>query len=161
MRKLAAEGVKPKELAVMFNCQTARIHKILRRESWDHVPGDPVEKKKRARLTPEQVLEIRRLSLEGYGRYRIAKKYGVSVGAVQRIMLCQTWKHVHNSDIKISKKPPHVEDHPGIHLTEANVKEIRRLAASGVSQRKIAKKFKLKQQTVSKIVNRQRWRHVS
>lgn len=45
-------------------------------------------------------------------------------------------------------------------LTEADVLEIRRLAAAGVMQKDIAKNYSVKRQAITKIVNRQRWKHV-
>jgi hypothetical protein len=46
-------------------------------------------------------------------------------------------------------------------LTEADVREIRRLAAEGYAHAVIATRFPIAQQTVTKIVLRQNWAHVS
>ena len=45
-------------------------------------------------------------------------------------------------------------------LTESDVLEIRRLAGSGMMQKDIAAMYPVNRQTITKIVNRQRWRHI-
>lgn len=45
-------------------------------------------------------------------------------------------------------------------LTNADIVEIRKLSADGVSQRKIAKQFGVNQTGISAIVTRKRWSHV-
>ncbi len=51
----------------------------------------------------------------------------------------------------------HRESHPAAKLTEMKVAEIRRLAATGMSQGKIGAAFGIRQQQVSKIVTGQHW----
>jgi hypothetical protein len=46
-------------------------------------------------------------------------------------------------------------------LTESDVTEIRRLAASGLTGREIGPMFGVRQQSISRIVNGQRWAHLS
>lgn len=46
-------------------------------------------------------------------------------------------------------------------LTEAQVTEIRALAAEGIARRKIARMFDIAEVTVRKIVNRETWSHVA
>lgn len=46
-------------------------------------------------------------------------------------------------------------------ITDADVPEIKRLAASGASQRKIARIFNISQRNVGRIVRGERWRHVA
>lgn len=53
------------------------------------------EKHPGAKLTNEQVLEIRRLhTVEGIGAYRLGKQFGVSKPTVQRILRGKNWKHI-------------------------------------------------------------------
>jgi len=47
-----------------------------------------------ARLTEAQVLEIRRLFLDGGDRHEIAARFGVSLGAVDKIHHRRTWRHL-------------------------------------------------------------------
>ncbi len=51
-------------------------------------------------------------------------------------------------------------EHGNAKLTEAQVKEIRCLAAQGVSFRKLAKQFNMDRSVISDIVNRRAWKHV-
>jgi len=53
------------------------------------------------------------------------------------------------------------EDHPSARLTEDDVREIRRLWATGEhSQHALAKQFGVKNAAIFKIVHRQRWSHI-
>lgn len=52
------------------------------------------------------------------------------------------------------------ERHHNARLTEADVREIRRLASIGTPQAKIAKQFGTSQGNISPIVNRKAWDHV-
>jgi hypothetical protein len=55
---------------------------------------------------------------------------------------------------------PRGEGHANSKLTDGDVREIRLLYARGLSQRAIAKKFRVMNTTVSKIVLRKAWKHV-
>lgn len=52
------------------------------------------------------------------------------------------------------------ESHPNAKLTDDDVRDIRRLAASGQTQRRIAHTFGVNPSAVSAIVRRARWAHV-
>ena len=56
--------------------------------------------------------------------------------------------------------PPRGERHPRARLTEEKVREIRRLAAAGISQRQIARMFGVSKGAVASVVTRQ-WKHVA
>jgi len=47
-----------------------------------------------AKLSKEQVIEIRRLHLEGMTQVAIAKQFGVTDHAIRRIVKRKTWKHI-------------------------------------------------------------------
>jgi hypothetical protein len=55
---------------------------------------------------------------------------------------------------------PYGEKHSSARLTEGQVREIRRLASSGVSHRTLAKQFGVNTGTISNIVARQTWKHL-
>lgn len=73
--------------------------------------------------------------------------------------------HQDNTDDRINRNR-HVSnavkgiDHPRAKLDEADVIELRRLIAAGLSQRKVAKQFGLTQSTVYAIVHRKIWKHI-
>ena len=52
------------------------------------------EKQGLARLTEEQVIEIRNCAKQGESQRNIAKKYNVSRGTIVAILQYKTWKHV-------------------------------------------------------------------
>jgi DNA-binding NarL/FixJ family response regulator len=48
----------------------------------------------RGKLTPEQVVEIKRLLSDGLTHADIARRYGVSEGTISQIARGKIWKHV-------------------------------------------------------------------
>jgi len=52
------------------------------------------EERREAKLTTEQVLEIRRLHAEGMQQRKIAKLFCVGFKAINKIVLRQRWKHI-------------------------------------------------------------------
>lgn len=52
------------------------------------------EKNPHARLTEEQVVEIRNLYSEGWTQVRLAERFGVAQTSVSRIVLRESWAHV-------------------------------------------------------------------
>lgn len=52
------------------------------------------------------------------------------------------------------------EAHPRARVTDADVREIRRLVGDQMGQRAVAERFGISQQAVSDIVTRRRWRHI-
>lgn len=61
---------------------------------------------------------------------------------------------------RLNPKPPRGEANRSAKLTEAQVKEIRRLYAAGVSQGKLGPLFGVRQAHISDIVLRKSWKHV-
>lgn len=55
---------------------------------------------------------------------------------------------------------PNGESNPRAKLTEAQVIEIRELAAQGLPHTRIARRFNVGSPTIDKIVHRQRWAHI-
>lgn len=54
------------------------------------------------------------------------------------------------------------KDHPGVKLTEENVKDIRRIYSEGkLSQYDLAKTFNVRRTTIAAIINNRSWKHVS
>lgn len=54
------------------------------------------EQNPRARLTAEQVREIKRLLLQGETLDRIARRYAVSPSTIESIAIGRTWRHIPN-----------------------------------------------------------------
>ena len=53
------------------------------------------------------------------------------------------------------------ESHPRAKLTEASVVEIRSLVLAGISRRHVAHQFCVTHQSITKIINRKSWKHVT
>lgn len=51
-------------------------------------------------------------------------------------------------------------DHPAAKLTAESVRVIRERAAAGITQQALADKFGVRQDTISRLVNRRTWRHI-
>jgi hypothetical protein len=104
------------------------------------------EKNPRAKLTENDVKEIRRI---GYPLQQHVIRYGVDDATISRILSGKKWKHVdgeiaHGS--KYSKK-----------LTENDVREIRRI---GYPCRQHEIRYGVNAPTISKILLRRIWNHV-
>lgn len=64
-------------------------------------------------------------------------------------------------DAVARRRHPHGETHGSARFTERDIREMRRLAASGLSQVAIAAAFQTNKGTVNDIVRRRTWRHVT
>lgn len=103
-------------------------------------------------FTEDDVREIRRSHRDGTSQTEMARRHGASVAAISAIVRWKTWSHVDPDDRPVIK--------PG-RLTDAQVRQIRRLYESGVSQGALAERFGTNQATVSLIVRRKSYKHVT
>lgn len=107
IRQLGAKGIRHEEIASKFGVNRALIGYILRGKIWKHLPSDVVsyEKSKvvhgkgeqngRAKLTEQDVTEIRRLFNTGtISMRKISIRYGVSWTTIQHIIIRKLWKHI-------------------------------------------------------------------
>jgi DNA-binding NarL/FixJ family response regulator len=105
-----------------------------------------------ARLTETKVHRIIGQLLERQTHAVIAKQFGVAETAIGQIAKRHTWKQV--------PRPTNFANairHSRAKLTEARVREIRRLLKAGHSQRTVALKFNVRQGTVSDIATGRGW----
>lgn len=114
-----------------------------------------------SKLTETDVREIRRLASQGVFLKEIARRFDISDINATCVVRGDTWAHIEGADPTIGVGRVTGERHPNSKLTADIVVEIRRLAASGVFHRVIAKTFGVTQGTISGIVSRQRWAHVA
>jgi hypothetical protein len=103
MRQLRAEGARVSDIAEKYKLTCAHTSKILVGKLWSHVPGsvqDHVTNAQRgsdrycARLTEEQVVEIRKRRASGETGDALAAEYGVHKATLSDITRGKTWKHV-------------------------------------------------------------------
>lgn len=134
------------------NCEDTVRHGRSRRAS------NPGVLNGHAKLTEADVLDIRRLHSQGVSCGRLGAMFGVQKSNVAMIVRRDTWKHLPGA------MPP-VFDQRGergsnAKLVEADVLEIRRLAAEGVTQKDIAARFGVTRSNVGVIANRRTWGHL-
>jgi transcriptional regulator len=109
----------------------------------------------RARLTEAKVRQIIGLLLEGQTQSAIAKQFGVGETTIGEIAKGESWKQV--------PRPANFANairHSRAKLTEAQVREIRRLLKTGHTQQVVALKFSTAQGTISAIARGQTWKHI-
>jgi hypothetical protein len=168
IRRLHASGAVQRRIAEKYGVDRNTVYWIVCRRSWKHLPETKLIPQKRedgmnerhtlkgalhpgAKLTEQDVLKIRKMHASGVMQRVIAEKYGIAQGNVWRIVYRHSWKHL-----------PGVMPvfRPRIKLTEQDVFEIRKLHASGMTQKAIAEKYGITKSTAWGIVRRYRWKHL-
>lgn len=111
-------------------------------------------------LTIDDIRKIRYLGSINIPRKKIGESFGISRQAVTDILYKRTWSHVDpewQPPVSRSKG----QKHPFAKLTEADVRKIRELSASGLSQREIAVRFNVSRGTIEPILKGETWKHVT
>lgn len=114
-----------------------------------------------ASLTEDDIRQIRKFG-EGSDltRQQIASRFGIVRTTVNDILTGRTWQHV-DPDWNPPKSKSRGTKHPNAKLTEDDVREIRRLSANGLSQRKLAAQFGVSRGTIEPILKGETWKHVT
>lgn len=108
-----------------------------------------------AKLSEADVLAIRARSSSGETMFKLSKEYRVGHATVHRIVTGHTWKHL------LADAAPDGLRRYAAKLTESDVREIRRLYASGGhTGLQLGERFGVSLSTVSRIVLRKNWAHV-
>jgi DNA invertase Pin-like site-specific DNA recombinase len=135
------------------------------REFGLRVTGDQYgENNPNMKLTEKQVQDIRALGAQGVMHEKIAGIFGVRRETVGKILRNERWQTelqaevMRQYDIRNGyRKWRTGESNPNNKLSEEQIREIRKLAAEGMVQRRIAEKFGIGPMQVSRIVNGKRW----
>src|SRR4029077_8081835 len=121
-----------------------------------------------AKLTGQQVENIRALGAQGLPHKKIAGIFGVGREAVGKILRNERWQTESQADVIRQyderngyRRGMTGKCNPMSKLSEDQVREIRKLAAEGMVQRRIAEKFGVGPMQVSRIVNGTRWKWVT
>lgn len=110
------------------------------------------EESSTAKLTEDEVVEIRELHFAGVSRKDIAAKFGLNADYVGTIARGLRWTHV--SGPLAEKRPMRGENHWGAKLTDAQVEMIRsEWRRGGRTQYDIAKEFCVSRRLIGNIVN--------
>lgn len=112
-----------------------------------------------AKLTEKAVKEIRRLAQTNLSYQAIADQFGIAVGTVSKVVSGRTWQCV-SQGLNAPRRINRGELNGSTKITEGDVRDIRRMAAEGISHAKIRTRFGIALVTISRIVNRRSWAHV-
>jgi plasmid maintenance system antidote protein VapI len=128
------------------------------------------EKHANAKLTEDQVTEIRRIYAAGtMDAKQMGQLYGVSAASIDNIVNGATWGHVDGIDpeqlaaIRLTRRLESQAKATDAtrKLTEADVLAIRsEYVPRKVSMYKLAEKYGVSQSVVSEIINRKSWTHI-
>jgi predicted DNA-binding protein YlxM (UPF0122 family) len=136
----------------------------LDRENKKRHPHPSGENSKSSKLTNEQVLEIKKMLLNGVTLPEIEKLFSVTNSTVSAIKMGDRWSHVGtemNDEIrKIKKRVIVGEQNYNTRLTKEKVLEIREKIANGQSCNSIAKEYGVTSRAIDMIHHRISWRHI-
>lgn len=106
-----------------------------------------------AKLDEDNVRHIKTMLMDGLSHSKIAELMGVARSNIGQIANGNTWAYIHVEGwepvIKVSKK-----------LTEDNVREIRKLLSTGLSQASIARQFGVGKTIIGDIKTGKKWKSV-
>jgi hypothetical protein len=112
------------------------------------------------RLTEGQVVAIRRLYATGaYMLSQLGARYGIAENHVSEVVLGKAWRHAGGP--VLYPRDCRGEGCPTAKLTEQDVRQIRRLRASGWALKRLADRFGVDQSNISLIALRKSWKHVA
>lgn len=96
IKKMFKEGVSARNIARKYNVNETTISDIRKKRTWKHVDVDMGLEKRHfnAKLTDDQVREIKQLLLVKERVCVIAKKYEVAHSLISNIKSGKVWKHV-------------------------------------------------------------------
>lgn len=107
IRRLGAEGIRHQKIADSFSIDPSHVGLIIHGKTWKHLDFDPTayekikkdrskgERNGNAKLTEQDVIEIRRLHSTGtINLSKLARKFGISRTAAVDIVQRKLWKHI-------------------------------------------------------------------
>lgn len=122
-----------------------------------------------SKLSDEDVVRIKYLCSHGASSTVVGKEYGIGMTQVRRIVNGDSWKHLHD---KASVSTDSIDRyktkgdwavgsrHGHSRMTEGIVLAMRADHKNGLSVGDIAKKYNIHQSGASRIINRDRWKHI-
>lgn len=112
-----------------------------------------------AKLSEDQARVIIDRLASGQSRQSLAQMYAVTETCIRDIANLQTWKFLPRPTASTPYRMIGSR-HPNSKFSEADVIEIRRLSANGLSTYQLGAQFGVTRQAISLIINRKAWRHV-
>lgn len=115
-----------------------------------------------AKLNDAMVREIVGRYGSGESIASISREVGISQGVVKRVIRGEAWSHVDRPLVTLrGREPARGESLPHSKLNEAKVRLIRSMAADGLKTCHIASQFDVNRRTISDVVSRKKWKHVT
>lgn len=112
-----------------------------------------------ARLTADQVLEIRRRYADGSTQSDLSAEFGVGQPSIHRIVSGKEWMSVGGPITDGSERRSRGSNHHRATVTEDQVREIRSLHGT-MKRKELAERFGITECAVKKILSRQTWKHL-
>ena len=111
-----------------------------------------------AKLTEEQVVEIKRMLNKGMTQHDIALLYGVNRVTIGDIARDRTWCEVPWEKVSRVRGARRGEQHGGAKLTWKQVAEIRQRVAEGESYRQLAREYGVSHVSISCVARGITWK---
>lgn len=93
IRKMYSSGDWPiRKIAEHFNVSTAVINNVIKQKTWKD-GGNPIYRTD-IKLKPEDVINIRKLFVEGLRQKELSAMYGIDVSHIGKIIRKQKWRNV-------------------------------------------------------------------
>lgn len=172
----ATGTVSSHELGRQYGVAASTILRISSGRGWSHIEGAVTDSKTalahgvhlrtgthhyRTHLTDEDIVAIREAADSGTTRQELAEQHGVTTKAIHSIITGRVWKHVGGPvDIQPPSERRRGEDNHNTPLTTEDVREIKRAALAGTSQRELGRRYGVSQAAISNIVRGKTWKHV-
>lgn len=109
-----------------------------------------------SKLANHEIDEIIDARSAGHDRETVARAYGISIDYVTQVARGRARAGQSRRADRVTRRG---SDHSMAVLTEDDVRAIRALYTSGLTQKQIAKRFKVCSTTVSSIIRRRTWAH--
>jgi hypothetical protein len=101
-RRMARRCHDSSELAMVFGVRPQSIAKAIRGETWAHVPGALPdweasgigELHPNARLDNRDIWRMRAMVAAGWPQWHVARRYGIDIAHISRIVGRKTWSHL-------------------------------------------------------------------
>ncbi len=121
------------------------------------------------KLSASKVLEIRRrYAAGGVFQWQIAEEFGVTQPTISEIIHCKNWNYLGSEIQRIQRWKPIGETNPSAKLTEFQVCRIRTMWSmrqhggdTGAIKSQLAEEFGVSMVTISRIVHRKTWKHIT
>lgn len=163
VRKDRAAGMQNIEIGRKYGLTRDVVSRICLGKVWKHAGGPVCEARLQHRLTDGQVREIRELYASGkFSQFELADRFCQQQYFISRIVLGKVHKRAggpilgKNTRVRIL-----AERHPASKLKADQVREIRRLYAGELPNKKqLAERFGVSSPTITAIVRREIWRHI-